>query len=95
VANLDDFDVGAVDAARLDTDASRNITGFSGGRGGRYLVVINVGSFNIVLLHQDAGSAAANRIIAQGAVNLTLTPNQAAQLWYDATDTRWRIIWSS
>ncbi len=94
-SNRNNYDAGPIDSARLQTDAARNITGFSGGRGGRYLLVINIEAFNIVLKHQDAASDAANRMIGIGAADVTLTPNEAAQLWYDATDSRWRIIWKT
>ncbi len=94
-ANQNDYDLGEPKTiARLSTDASRNITGITDGASneageGRVLVIINVGSFNIVLTHQDAASAAANRFAINA--NLTLLPDQAVKLWYDINDLRWRL----
>jgi hypothetical protein len=81
---------------RLSTDASRNITGtvknVSAGNGGDAITFINVGSFDIVLKHQDAGSTAANRFLNSTGADITLTPNQAADLYYDGTSARWRVF---
>lgn len=81
------------------TDASRNITGLV--TDGANLVnvdmeshlIINTGNFNIVLKHLDTGSAATNRFYNQGAVDVTLTPHQAADIIYDANFSggRWRV----
>lgn len=75
---------------RLSSDASRNVTGLSGGAAGRCLLLQNVGSFNLVLREQDAASTAANRF-ALGA-DYTLEPSGGAVLKYDGTSSRWRIV---
>ncbi len=78
---------------RLSTDASRIITGLTGGADGRMLAIFNVGSNNIVLQHDDgATSTAANRFKLPGAANITLTPGQPILLYYDSTDSRWRSL---
>jgi hypothetical protein len=77
---------------RLSSDASRNITGISasGVVGGQILLIHNVGSFNIVLQHQNASSSAANRFAFEGAADDTVQPNGLRILAYDLTTARWR-----
>jgi hypothetical protein len=75
---------------RLSTDASRTITGLAGGGDGRVVVLVNVGGFNLVLADDSASSTAANRFALDAA--LTLAPDMAATLIYDATSSRWRLV---
>ncbi len=81
---------------RFSSDASRNITGFvlaySAFHDGEIELLVNVGSFDIVLKHQDAASTAANRFLCSTGADITLTPNQAADFIYDGTISRWRIF---
>lgn len=77
--------------ARLTANAAgTTITGFSGGTNGRRLTIVNVGNPNITILHQDTGSAAANRVITIGGGALNLPADGVASFVYDATTTRWR-----
>jgi hypothetical protein len=76
---------------RLSSDASRNITGISGGADGKRLIMANVGSFNIVLTNQDALSTAANRLLTGTGGSITLGADQWIQLVYDGTTSRWRV----
>lgn len=78
---------------RLNTDASRNITGLQGGADGRIVVIVNVGSFNIVLKDADSGSSAANRFALSS--DITLAPDDGVILQYDSTSTVWRCIGKS
>ncbi len=74
---------------RLNSDASRNITGLAGGAGGRLLMVANIGSTDIVLVNQSASSTAGNRFLfADG--DRTLTADESVLLRYDGTSSRWR-----
>jgi len=92
-ANQDDFNPSASASLwRLSADAIRNITGIAGGVDGRSIVIINIGSFGIGLLNQNAGSAAANRIITGTGTGVTLVTDDTAMLVYDNTTQRWRII---
>lgn len=77
---------------RLDTDASRTITGFGNGAAGREVVIVNVGANNLVIANENAGSAAANRIITGTAGDITLSADDTATLFYDGTTQRWRVI---
>lgn len=78
---------------RLSTDASRNLTGLTGGAAGRIITILNVGSFDLVLTDADANSTAANRFTF--GANITLSANQALVLQYDGTSSRWRQIGAS
>jgi len=89
--NQDNYDPGQYGWLRLSTDASRNITGFTGGAEGRELWLTNVGSFNIVLVEQ-ATSTAANQIITGTGANVTMAPLDCALLKYDNASSRWRIV---
>lgn len=92
-ADVNDYSPSGLSAAtalRLSSDAERTITGLSGGAAGRLLTIVNVGSQNIVLAHQSGSSTAANRFLFASAAALTLAPEQAVTLRYDATTARWR-----
>lgn len=95
-ANKDDFDLEdrTEDTIfRLSSDASRDITGIVSGPGeleSRFLIVLNVGSNNIVLKDESASSTAANRFALNG--DITLAPDNSAMLWYDGTSNRWRCM---
>src|SRR5690242_12218378 len=71
----------------VNTDASRNITGFTGGALGATFLVFNNGSFNTVLKNLT-GSSAGNQLSINA--DITLGPNQGIILAYDATATKWR-----
>lgn len=89
-ANTDNYAPTGLSTAavlRLSTDASRNLTGITGGTDGRVLLLLNVGSFNLVLV-DDATSTAANRFQLSG--DITLLPSEGIALWYDSTSSRWR-----
>ncbi len=82
---------------RLDTDASRTITGIDAttvdfSEADDELRLVNIGSFDLVLGHQDVGSLATNRIISPTGADLTLGPGDSALLWYDGATARWRIL---
>ena len=75
-------------ALRLNSDASRTITGITGGADGRVLIIHNVGSFNIVLSNQNGASTAANRFDCIR--DETIGPGGLIILHYDSTSSRWR-----
>lgn len=96
-ANQNDYNpTGLADASvlRLSTDASRNITSIAGGSDGRILLILNIGSNNIVLKDDDGSTGtAANRLALSG--DVTLAGDQGAIIWYDSTSSRWRIFATS
>lgn len=75
---------------RLSTDASRNVTGLTGGARGRNLILQNVGTHDLVLKDQDSGSTAANRFLF--GADYTLAAGGGCVILYDATSSRWRMI---
>lgn len=75
---------------RWSSDAARDVTGIVAGQSGEEHVIINVGSFNIVLKHQVT-STAANQFLNSTGADITLAPNEAADIMYDATTARWRV----
>lgn len=81
---------------RWSSDASRNVTGavmnVAGNKNGDYHRIINVGAFDIVLKHEDALSTAANRFLCSTGADITLTPNQGAEILYDTATARWRVF---
>jgi hypothetical protein len=79
---------------RWSSNASRNVTGLSiaGNQDGQTHVIVNVGSFDIVLKHQDTNSTAANRFISSTGADITLSANQAADTIYDGNTQRWRVF---
>lgn len=88
--NYNPSGAGSADVLRINTDASRDITGFAFPANYKTLLVHNVGSYNIVLKDESASSTAANRFALSG--DATLSPDQSVLLWYDATSSRWRLV---
>ena len=74
---------------RVSTDASRDLTGLTGGADGRVIVLHNVGAQNLVLKDESASSSAANRFALSG--DRTLAGDSSCILQYDSTSSRWRI----
>jgi hypothetical protein len=65
------------------------LTGLVAAASGTTRLLVNVGAFNLVLKHQVT-STAANRFLCQGAADIVLGPDDAADVWYDGTTQRWR-----
>ena len=59
---------------------------------GDEFTLTNVGAETILISHEDAGSAAANRIITPDGNSYVLSERRTAQLRYDDTTSRWRVI---
>lgn len=90
-SNQNDYSAATGTINRMSTDASRDVTGFVAAANGTQRRWVNVGAFDLVLKHQNAGSAAANRLLCQGAADITLAPDFNAFGWYDGTTQRWRV----
>jgi hypothetical protein len=95
--NVNDYDSGGLSYfQRWSSDASRNVTGFKPGNqtqvDGQVHVIINVGSQNIVLVNESASSTAANRFTCSTGADITLSANQAADVVYSTTTSRW-LVW--
>ena len=55
----------------------------------------NISANNVTLGHQDANSAAANRIISPTGANYVLGADESAEIIYDLTTARFRILYGS
>lgn len=72
--------------------ANVNITGIATPANGRELYVYNSGGSNtITLKHQNASSAAANRIIGRSNADVVLNPAQGVLLRYSTSLARWVV----
>jgi hypothetical protein len=77
--------------ARLTPNAANtSLTGIAGGADGRRLTIVNLGNAVIIVQNQDAGSAAANRIITTTLAATVIPAEGSMSLIYDATTQRWR-----
>ena len=95
-ANQNNYDPGALTSVlRLSSDASRTVTGLSGGSSGRTITILNIGAQSLVFAHASASSLAANRISFGAAADFTLSAGKSFQLIYDATSTVWRDLGAS
>jgi len=94
--DYDPTNFGTADLLRQDCSTPVSITGFAAPAGvdrERFIFVnLGTGGDPITLQHQNAGSAAANRIITPDGIDLVLNQDQQALLHYDPTSARWRVI---
>ncbi len=90
----DDYAIGAVvDFLRLAADgAGSALTGLDSGRVARRLVIVNISANTLTLEHEDTASSANNRIITATGAAITLAQNDMAELIYDDTSSRWRVM---
>jgi hypothetical protein len=78
---------------RISSNAAYDLHGFDATANQKRKRLINVGSYNIVIKHQSTtNTTAANRIICQGATDVTLLPDDALDFEYDSTTNRWRVV---
>lgn len=92
-SNQNNYNPGAADIYRISTDASRNMTGLMAGSDGDLRRIINVGTQNLVLMHNDSGSGVANRFVCPASANLTLLPGDMAVLLEDSLTLCWRVFY--
>lgn len=94
-AQTDDYNVGPnIDVVRQDVDANgRSITGFINlGVSSFVLFNINAGpTVDILVLHENASSAANNRVLCPNNATFSIPNNDSAILAYDFVNSRWRI----
>ena len=75
---------------RLSTSATWSITGLAGGATGRWHIVHNIGTQNIVFPTESVSSTDVNRF--DFPADLTLVPKAVMILHYDVTTLRWRTL---
>ncbi len=91
-SDQDSYNPGTGTIFRLSSDASRNITGlFLFQTDGRIVILVNIGSYPIVLKHNNSSSTAVNRMLCSTGGDITLMPGELALGYWDDTDDRWRI----
>ena len=91
--NNNDYAPGDGDGLRLTgARGGSTITGISGGVSGRRLRLVNISGATITLADQDSDSAAANRFLHPAGSSPALGRNDVADLEYDSTTARWRIV---
>lgn len=92
-SNVTDYSgFGSTMVSRVSTDTSRNIYSATGSSA-QVQCIINVGSFNLVFIHDDgATGTAALRFSLKGSTNYTLAPGASVFRYYDATTARWRLL---
>lgn len=86
-----DYVPGNYDVLRVNATANVSITGISGGKKGRFLEIINVGTGRISFPDESASSAAANRIATPYDQTVTLLQNARVRFYYDDTQQRWTV----
>lgn len=62
---------------------------------GKFVTLINASANTIELTHEDPLSDTNNRFIIPGEKSFYLKPNETITLYYDSSETRWRLIDSS
>lgn len=87
--------VSVADSSAVRFSAATSITGFAAPSApvddGKSLIVANVSSAELTIVHQSTSSTAANRIDTGIDGDLTLAPGAAIELFYDTTTDRWRV----
>lgn len=96
-ANTDDWaptGLASASVIRANVTGGFNLTGITGGADGRFLLLINTGSFGNVLTLKNgsSSSAAANRMVFVGTDDVALHGGGAIVLWYDSTSSLWRSM---
>ena len=56
------------------------------------LIIVNSGTSDLVLAHENVASTAANRIKSPTGADYTLRPDESTTLWYEPHTTRWKIL---
>lgn len=88
-AQQDDLDADGVGVLLFTGATNFTLTGIRNGEDGRRVLLHNGGSATITLAHNNAGSAAANRLSIDGGGNALMYPDQSALFVYLAG--KWRI----
>ena len=99
-SNQNNYDPTGLEGAfcmRLSTDASRNITGMlpPPPAAGRLVLIVNIGSNDVVLQHENASSDPENRFNFSGSADVTLTTLSTLLVYYDSVSERWIALGGS
>lgn len=75
----------------VQASAAIDVTGIVAPAAVKCILLYNKGAFTVTLKHQNAGSAAANRIVGLGSADYALTAGGYAVLVYDVGASRWVV----
>lgn len=89
-ANQNNYDTDYATTLRFDGSAAINITGIKARVEGARIRVLVLGSATITLMHNNASSEAANRILLFAAADKAVATNKSVELEYQSS--RWREI---
>lgn len=87
--NQNDYPPGNYDILMLSADHNVTITGITNGVKGRRLQLFNVGSYSIILSHENTASLAQNRFRFQTGFSASLDPNTNLTVYYYDAAQRW------
>lgn len=90
-ASQNDLNIGTGGIIRISSSAAVDITGIVAATSGDARLLSNVGSFAITLKHNSTSSLAANRILCVSAADVAIAAGGSAVVYYDGTDSRWRV----
>jgi hypothetical protein len=78
---------------RVTATADLNLSGLdaTGIANGRIIVLVNVGSNDITIKHNNS-STAANSFKLPGGADITLAPDGSVTVMYDTTSAKWRVL---
>jgi len=100
-AQADDYDptgFGTAEVVRITLTGSQSITGFAAPVAGEneHRVITNIDTTdNLTLVDESASSTAANRISGPEGEDVVIGPGESAEILYDATTSRWRVVYKS
>jgi hypothetical protein len=92
--NIDDLDFQSCALIRMTNATLATIRGLKAGYPGQQVVIASIGAGQVNLSHQNAGSAAANRLlnfVTSGVAPLAAGKG-VATYEYDETTARWRLV---
>lgn len=93
-ATQNNYNPGAVTRLqRWSSDTSRQVTGLTftpTQMSGQEHIICNVGTNDIVLVHESASSTSTNRFATTGVANITIVGESCATVIYDGVTQRWR-----
>ncbi len=93
--NIDDLDFANCKMIRMSNASDATIRGLKEGLAGQKVTIVARGAGNVLLAHQDVGSAANNRLVNSATTAPTPLKGEsrsAATYIYDNTTLRWRLI---
>lgn len=74
-----------------NADGTSTLTGLTGGSSGRILSIFNVAGFNIAFKHLTTSTASNQLVTPNNGVDFTMGAFDAVDLWYDSTNSVWRV----